>query len=124
MDECMRRKLIGIEKFSKSLGIKSFPKRLLIRIECSCLYDKVFGREKFIITDTKSQRKMKEKGIHDIMVNTCYCMKLWTSEIDSFGEMYFMVEGIRKGRFERISIKSISGEIEGVKGFHSAVRGK
>lgn len=44
-----------------------------------------------------------------------------TGKVDSFSEIDLMVKGIRKRRFKRMCIKSMSGKIEGMKSFHSLV---
>ena len=117
--ESMGRYFVGIEKLTQSLRIKSFPKRLLILIECSSFHDQIFCRIEFIITYSNSQREMKEEGIHDFSIYSVYNFQCTTSEIDNFRKIDLMVKRIRKSCFECLGVKSISGKIEVLEGFHT-----
>ena len=119
IDESFGRKFVGVEKFTQSLGIKVFPKRLLILVERTSFHDQIFRRVKFIIAYSKSQGKMKEESIHNFSIYGAYSFQLATSEINDFRKIDLMVKRIRKSCFECLGVKSISGKIEVLKGFHT-----
>ena len=66
---------------------------------------------------------MEEEGIYDFSIYSIDRHKFRAGEIDGFREIHLMVEGIGKRRFERLGIKGISGEKEGLERFHAEKRG-
>jgi hypothetical protein len=87
-------------------------------VKHSGFYDQIFGGIELIITDSYSQRKMEEEGIHDFRIYSGNGLKFETGEIDSFCKIDLMVKGIKKRCLEGIRLKGISGEIERLESFH------
>ena len=124
MDKFFRRKLIRIEKFSKSLGIKIFPEILLMFIEHSCFYHELFGGIEFIIADSYSQREMEEEGVHYFSIYIGNGMKFRASKVDGFRKIGFMIKRIKKRGLEGLWVKVISSKVECLESFHASKTAK